>query len=144
MRQESTAEEALSLQARFEETLRRCGTLVTLHPSPARFANGALKRTVFALIEPPNANDIGHLKVEGDRNALSPAPLIFTFGGSSGVLENDRVEMDADIYVLLNALPQSFKGQKMGVRCVGIRRESPAADAQQPITEDAIWEEEAR
>ena len=142
MRQEAAEQEAGGLQQRFYELLLRCGQPVTLEPSPARSrAEGSENRTVFALIEPPNANDVGHLKIEGDRNALSPKPLIFTFGGATGVQENDRVVFDGERYVLLNALPQYFRTLPMGIRCVGIRRESPAADVVPDEEADSSLEE---
>ena len=87
-------------------------------PAPGREAR---KRKLYGTIETPNANDIGHLRIEGGRNAASPQPLIFTFSGTSGIRENDRVRFAGTTYVLLNALPQTYAGVVVAVRCVGVR-----------------------
>jgi hypothetical protein len=59
--------------------------------------------------------------LEGDVNAESSVPVVFTFAGCSGVRENDRLEYNGFLYSLLNALPQTYQGVIMGIRCVGIR-----------------------
>ena len=113
--------EAERLQGVFAESVGRCGQSFVVTPSPARSAVGALPRTLFACVEAPNANDIGHLRLEGDVNVDSPVPYVFTFAGTSGVRENDRLVFDGFVYMLLNALPQTYHGVVMGIRCVGVR-----------------------
>ena len=55
-------------------------------------------------------------------NAESPVPVIFTFAGCSGVRRGmTELAYNGYLYSLLNALPQSYQGVIMGIRCVGIR-----------------------
>jgi hypothetical protein len=121
VRTNSTENEAERLRELFRDAIESCGQPFLVTPSPARLAEGQLGRTLFATVENPNANDVGHLRLEGDLNAESPVPVIFTFAGSSGVRENDRLAYNGYLYSLLNALPQSYQGVVMGIRCVGIR-----------------------
>jgi len=121
MRTNTTVTEPERLQILFRDSIRRCGQPFVVTPSPARLATGQSPRTLFATVETPNANDVGHLRLEGDLNAESPVPVIFTFAGCSGVRENDRLEYNGYLYSLLNALPQPYHGVTMGIRCVGIR-----------------------
>ena len=121
MRTDSTVKEAERLRELFREAIQQCGQSFVVTPSPARLAAGQAARTLFATVENPNANDVGHLRLEGDLNAESPVPVIFTFAGCSGVRENDRLEYNSYLYSLLNALPQTYQGVIMGIRCVGIR-----------------------
>ena len=113
--------EGRRLQQLFRDAIQRAGQEFRLQPSPARQAAGQVARTLYATVETPNANDIGHIRIEGDRNAASPVPIVFTFAGGAGVHENDRVEYAGCLYVLLNALPQTFQGVELGIRCVGVR-----------------------
>lgn len=121
MRLDANLDEGQRLQSLFCEAIRRAGQRFEVTPSPARAAAGQVVRTLYATVETPNANDVGHLRLEGDLNAESPVPVIFTFAGSSGVRENDRLEYNDSLYSLLNALPQSYQGVVLGIRCVGIR-----------------------
>jgi hypothetical protein len=118
---ESVRDEGERLQGLFREAIQRCGQPFVVTPSPARLAAGQAARTIYATVENPNANDVAHLRLEGDANLESPVPVIFTFAGGSGVQENDRLEHDGALYTLLNALPQTYQGVVMGIRCVGIR-----------------------
>src|SRR5580704_7050701 len=121
MRTESKTDEGERLQKVFREAIEQAGQPFVVTPSPRRLADGKAARTLYATVETPNANDVGHLRLEGDLNAESPVPLIFTFAGTSGVRENDRLEFNGNLYSLLNALPQTYQGVVMGIRCVGIR-----------------------
>ena len=122
MRTQSSQEEGPRLQSAIGQAVERSGQQLMVTPSPTRAASGMRARWLYALIEPPNANDVGHIRVENDLNAASPMPLIFTFAGGSGVRENDRVGFNGFTYVLFNALPQIFQGVVVGIRCVGLRR----------------------
>ena len=121
MRRYSDRSEGERLQQQFCKAIRRSGQLFLVTPSPQRAATGHRERTLFATVELPNANDIGHLSLEGGLNIASPMPVIFTFASSSGVQENDRLTYNGFRYVLLNALAQTYQGYVMGIRCVGIR-----------------------
>lgn len=122
MRTEAAGDEGVRLQGLFREAIRQAGQPLRVTPSPGRAGAGDGVRTLYATIETPNANDVGHLRIEGDLNAAAPAPVVFTFSGGSGVHENDRLEWQGFTYILLNALPQTYRGVVMGIRCVGIRR----------------------
>src|SRR5580700_4700501 len=115
MRTNSTENEAERLRELFSDAIHRCGQPFVVNPSPARLADGQTQRTLFATVENPNANDVGHLRLEGDLNAESPVPVIFTFSGNSGVRENDRLAYNGYLYSLLNALPQTYQGVIMGI-----------------------------
>ncbi len=121
MRTNAIESEAERLRDLFRDAIEGCGQPFLVTPSPARLAHGQPCRTLFATVENPNANDVGHLRLEGDFNAENPAPVIFTFSGTSGVRENDRLEYNGYLYSLLNALPQTYQGVILGIRCVGIR-----------------------
>ena len=124
--------EGKRMQGLFREAIRLAGQSLFVSAAPARqLAPGSVRRReLYATIELPNANDIGHLSMEADYNAASPMPIVFTFAGGVGVRENDRLEFDGYFYVLLNALPQTYQGVEMGIRCVGVRMLSSEVNEQ--------------
>ncbi len=123
MRISNNLSEGKRMQGLFREAIRLAGQpfFVTYAPGSRSAPGIARRRELYATLELPNANDIGHLSIEADYNAASPMPIVFTFAGGSGVRENDRLEFDGYEFILLNALPQTYQGVEIGIRCVGVR-----------------------